>query len=90
MQSQLAQKYREDASSLSAELNRHFYDIQGQITWCFSSLLQGSLEPAKRALEVGLDALGLTDQKKEPLFQLAWALICYNEGNNQKALQHLK
>lgn len=28
-QTQVAQRYREDASSLTAELNRHFLDMQG-------------------------------------------------------------
>ena len=34
----MAQRYRKNAQALSDELQRQLLNIQGRITWCFSSL----------------------------------------------------
>ena len=65
------------------------YDIQGQITRCFTYLLQGLINQAKQIIIVS-GAASLPPEETEPLILLALAIIDYNENKIEDALGRLK
>ena len=68
------------------EMSMSMFDIQGYITRCFAFLMSGQIKQASKTL-VG----EATDsQGPEPLILLAQAIILYNEGKIQQALDCLK
>lgn len=77
-----AQRSYQEGMQLFNEMSMSMFDVQGYITRCFAFLITGQVRQAQKTLT--------EEENDEPLVLIAQAIISFNDGRVQGALQLLK
>lgn len=84
-----AEMHKRNGVTISNDINVYGYDIQTQISQCFVTLFDGQIKSSKTNIETVMGEAE-NNKQQEPLCLIAKAIIDFNEGNLQAALDNLK